>query len=79
MTAQIAIVDAATLQAILDKLDAVQRSLEAAQIRPKPDWVSIPEAMAHYGCSADTIRRRVASGALKARGSGKLKQVLVAP
>lgn len=78
MTAQIAIVDAATLRAILDKLDAVQRTLDAAHITPKPDWLSIPEAMAHYGCSADTIRRRIASGALKSRGSGKLKQVLVA-
>jgi hypothetical protein len=49
--------------------------LEGATITPRPEWVSIPEAAKRKGVHADTIKRRIESGTLKARGSGKLREV----
>ncbi len=55
------------------KLDELRAMLE----QPAPEWLTITEAAARLGCSADTIRRRIKSGELEARGAGKLRQVKV--
>lgn len=55
---------------MLDKMDG-------ATIKPAPEWLRIPDAAKALGCSTDTIRRRINSGEMKARGSGRLREVRV--
>ncbi|RMF12095.1 MAG: DNA-binding protein [Alphaproteobacteria bacterium] len=49
--------------------------MSAVRIAPQPEWVTIPEAARQLGVSPDTIRRRIRTGELKARGRGKTRQV----
>ena len=49
--------------------------LDGATVIPKPQWVSIAEAAKRKGVHPDTIKRRIEAGTLKARGSGKLREV----
>lgn len=49
--------------------------LEGATVTPRPAWVSISEAAKRKGVHPDTIKRRIEDGSLKARGSGKLREV----
>ncbi len=47
-----------------------------AAARPSNDWMSLQQAAAHVGVSVDTLRRRIASGALPAvRVGGRLIRV----
>lgn len=59
------------------KLDRLMSMLANVDVKPKPEWLRLKDAAKHYGCSVDTIRRRIDSGALQARGSGKLREVKV--
>lgn len=42
---------------------------------PASEWMTIPEAMQRIGCSRATINRRIQSGQLIAKGSGKMRLV----
>ena len=67
-------VDPAALEAVTAELRALRE--EVAALRAPPgEWVTLQQAAARLDCSAMTIRRRIASGELQARGSGKTRQV----
>jgi excisionase family DNA binding protein len=53
----------------------LREAVKGATITPAPEWVSIREAAERKGCHPDTIRRRIDAGELKARGSGRLREV----
>lgn len=76
-TAQLALIDPAEIAALRADIADLKAVLRAATVIPAPEWVSIAEAAKRLGCSADTIRRRVAQGQIKAQGAGKLKRVRV--
>lgn len=60
---------------VLDRLDAIERRLTAVAMQPQDEWLAVPEAAARCGVSESTIRRRIASGSLEAKGSGKMRRV----
>jgi len=68
-----AMIETAVARAVAPLVEEV-RSLKE-KIDPRPEWVSIPEAAKIKDVSPDTIRRRIASGQLEARGNGKLREV----
>lgn len=74
MTQMIAI-DARALDALKADIAELKAMLRHSQIQPAPEWASISEAARILGCSADTIRRRVASGEMEAQGAGKARRV----
>jgi len=74
MTKLIAI-DPSALDALFAEVRALREEISAVRIAPQPEWVTIPEAARQLGVSPDTIRRRIRTGELKARGRGKTRQV----
>lgn len=75
MTAQLIAVDAAALDRVLTRMEAIEALLSRATIQPAPEWVSISQAARMLDCSADTIRRRIAAGEMEAEGAGKARRV----
>jgi len=67
-------VDAAALEAVTAELRALRAEVAALR-EPPNEWLTIQQAAARLECSADTIRRRIASGEIEARGSGKTRRV----
>lgn len=61
------------LDALREEIAALHEKLDA--LTAKPEWVRVPEAARRLGVSPDTVRRRIASGEIEARGSGKLREV----
>lgn len=53
----------------------LREAIEGATVMPRPEWVSIAEAAKRKGVHPDTIKRRIEAGTIKARGSGKLREV----
>lgn len=70
-------VDASALSRIEEKLDALLRLLERSDVQSLPEWVTVSQAAAREGVSASTIRRRIDSGELEAKGAGKGRRVKV--
>ncbi|WP_414897683.1 helix-turn-helix domain-containing protein [Rhodovulum sp. YEN HP10] len=67
---QLIAVDAAALAEVLARLDRIE-----AKIAPPPQWLTVHEAAARLGCTASTIRRKIAAGEIEARGSGRARMV----
>jgi len=67
-------VDPAALEAMTAELRALRAEVAALRA-PQDEWLTIQQAAAELQCSPDTIRRRIASGELEARGSGKTRRV----
>jgi excisionase family DNA binding protein len=67
-------VDPAALEAVTAELRALRAEVAALR-EPQDEWLTIQQAAARLECSADTIRRRIASGEIEARGSGKTRRV----
>ena len=65
------------LNALEQKLDRLFKAVEGATITPKPEWVSIPDAVVALKVSRHTIYRKIGTGELKAKGSGKTRRVLI--
>ncbi|MCA0922199.1 helix-turn-helix domain-containing protein [Pseudooceanicola nanhaiensis] len=74
---QFALVPFEELRALTAEVRALRDAVERATITPMPEWVTIPQAAATLGCSVPTIRRRIDSGELEAKGNGKLRRVRV--
>lgn len=77
MTAQLIAVDANALDLVLRKLDHLERKFDAADIRPRSEWVSIAEYAGTKGVTTRTVQNWIASGRVKARGAGKMREVKV--
>jgi len=67
-------VDPAALEAVTAELRALRAEV-AALHEPRNEWLTIPQAATRLECSTDTIRRRIASGEIEARGIGKTRRV----
>lgn len=61
----------------LERLERMVADVLARLPEQRAEWVSLREAARRYGCSTDTIRRRIAAGQLESRGTGKLREVKV--
>ena len=77
MTEQFAIVPVQHLADLIDEVRGLREDIKGATIKPAPQWLSIPDAAKALGCSKDTIRRRINSGEMQARGSSRLRKVRV--
>lgn len=74
MTQQLTV---ATSQEVREVKDLLLRVLDKLDTPPQPEWLQIHEAVKTLNISASTIRRKIASGELEARGRGSLRQVRV--
>ena len=68
-------VDETEFRALISEVRALRERLDGATITPRPEWLTIAQAAEALGVSRDTIRRRINSGELEARGSGKTRRV----
>jgi len=68
-------IDASRIERLEDELRKLRAALDGATIKPRPEWIKISEAAEALGVSTDTIRRKVASGEIDAKGSGKTRRV----
>lgn len=74
---QFALVPVEHLTALTAEVRALRQAIDGATIKPAPEWLSISKAAAALGVSTATVRRRIETGEMKARGSGKLREVKV--
>lgn len=71
MTERIMIaVDAAELVALREEVAALRRSIEAVQMAPRPDWLSLDEYAAQVGRTSKTVRAWVRDGRLDTKREG---------
>lgn len=63
------------LERLMDAITDLKRQLQAVTVEPRPEWLRISEAARVAGVSESTIRRKIGSGELQARGSGKMREV----
>lgn len=56
---------------MMQEISAIKIALARATIQPAPEWVLVPDAARELRITAGTIRRKIASGELPAKGSGK--------
>ncbi|MBT3139726.1 helix-turn-helix domain-containing protein [Falsiruegeria litorea] len=75
MSQQLIAVDANALDQVLDRLASLEQKLASVTVTQNSEWLSIPKAAAQLGCSESTIRRKIDSGELSAKGSGKSRRV----
>lgn len=72
---QLIAVDADALKELLDRVARVENLLSGSQVSRREDWISIPDAARVLKCDPSTIRRKINSGELQAKGSGKSRRV----
>jgi excisionase family DNA binding protein len=75
MTQTLIAIDPAVLDRLVAKVEALEKTIRGATIKPAPEWMGIKEAAEHEGVSTDTIRRWINDGRLQAIGSGKGRKV----
>lgn len=68
-------VDAGELQALRDEMTALRRAIEAVQMAPRPEWLTIPDYAAKVGRTAKTVRRWVNEGSIETRQDGSVTLV----
>ena len=78
-TPQFVLVPVEDFQALAAEVRTLSQRIERATIIPASEWVTIPQATAQLDVSVATIRRRIDSGEIQAKGSGKLRRVRVNP
>ena len=76
---QFVLVPVDDFRALASEVRQLRETVERATITPAPTWITIPEAAAALGCSVATVRRRIDSGEIEARGTGKLRRVRLSP
>ena len=60
---------------LLDAIQDLKQQLLTVTVAPTPEWLRVCEAARVAGVSESTIRRKIVSGELQARGSGKMREV----
>lgn len=76
---QFVLVPVDDFRALASEVRQLRETVERATITPAPIWITIPEAAVALGCSVATVRRRIDSGEIEARGTGKLRRVRLSP
>ncbi len=76
MTQMIAI-DANALDAVLVRLDRLERMLQGVTVQPKPEWVSVADYAKQINRCRKTVVRMIERGELETCGSGHNRQVRV--
>ena len=77
MTQTLIAIDAARLDRLERRIEELSASLRGATVTPRPEWMSVRAAAEHLSVSPDTIRRRIVSGELEAKGNGKMRRVRI--
>lgn len=68
-------IDIPELKLVMAELRTIRQMLEGATVTPAPQWMTIAEACSALGVSRATVHRKIASGELEAKGSGKTRMV----
>jgi len=75
---QLIAIDAKALDALFSEIARVHQRLDAVDMRPRPEWVTVADAAKAMNVTPDTVRRRIKEGALQAKGTGKCRMVKLA-
>lgn len=79
MTEQFVLVPSAAIEALAAEVRQMREELRGARIHPAPQWLSISDAAKALNVHRATITRKIDTGELEARGSGKLRRVKINP
>lgn len=78
MTAQTLIaVDPDALEAVARELKRINDRLDAVEMQPRPDWLTVPQYAEMIGRSKDTVNRRIRAGRLAVKDMGGTRMVKV--
>jgi hypothetical protein len=69
------VIDQQSFMHIIQELAEIRTALARATIAPAPEWVLVPDAAKELRVTPGTIRRKIASGELPAKGNGKARLV----
>lgn len=67
--------DDARIAALEAKLDAILRQLQAVQMAPRPEWLTVAEYAAQTGRSTKTVRNWVREGKVETRRDGTVLMI----
>lgn len=70
-------VDPAEIADLRAEVREIKHMLQAAQIQPKPEWLTADEACEDLGVSRSTLDRLVRKGAIEKHGAGKARRYRV--
>lgn len=68
-------VDASVLDAIQAELAALRRCIEAVQMAPRPDWLTVEDYAALVGRTTKTVRAWVREGRLDTKREGSVLMI----
>lgn len=78
MTPQLIAIDPTALESLRREIARLHARLDAVTITPRPEWVTVKDAATALDVTPDTIRRKIKSGELQAKGTGKGRMVRLA-
>lgn len=65
------------IDALAAEIRAMRMELQSVRTTKEPEWMLVADAARRLKVSPATIRRRIASGEMQARGSGKTREVRI--
>lgn len=77
MTDALAIPTVQQFKRLEDKVDQLLAYHKAAQIQPKPEWLTANQACEALGVSKSTLDRLVRKGTIEKHGAGKARRYRV--
>jgi len=79
MTQQLIAIDADALDALLGEVRAIRERLDAVEMQPRPEWLTVAEYADHVGKSKDTVTRWIRSGRVASKHEGNVRMVRLSP
>ena len=68
-------VDETEFRELVAEVRALRDELRGVTIMARPEWLTIPQAADALNVSASTIRRKIRTGEIEAKGEGKSRMV----
>lgn len=74
---QLIAIDQQAFMKMMQDIAEIKLALTRATIQPAPEWVLVPDAAKELRLTPGTIRRKIASGELPSKGTGKGRLVKI--
>lgn len=79
MTQQLIAIDSDALNELLCEVRAIRSRLDAVEMQPRPEWLTVADYAAHVGKTASTVTRWIDAGLVESRHEGKTRMVRLNP
>ncbi|MDO6591566.1 MULTISPECIES: hypothetical protein [Rhodobacterales] len=77
MTTTLIAIDPAAIDALTAEIKRLHQRLDAVEMTPRPDWVTVKEYASHIGRSLRTVTRRIDAGELEIRNECGVRMVRI--